>query len=130
MKLVIQTQNQENYGAHDWDGTGACPQYWKFKGGSEFMIEGVPADADLDQVVDLVRGEIVEDGDYFIVSIVGYGLEADDYLSWFEKSQLEYDGSIAHPEPRFDYSDLKAVYDREYSEWAADADAQAYGEMA
>jgi hypothetical protein len=85
---------------------------------------------DLDQVVDLVRGEIVEDGEYYRVDIVGYGLKADDYLSWFEKSQLEFDGEIAYPEPRFQYSDLKAVYDREYSEWAADADAQAYGDMA
>jgi len=33
MLLVITTQLQENYGAHDWDGQGACPQYWKFKGG-------------------------------------------------------------------------------------------------
>lgn len=33
MQLLITTQIQENYGAHDWDGEGACPQYWKFKGG-------------------------------------------------------------------------------------------------
>ena len=31
--LVIRTQIHENYGAHDWDGTGECPQYWKAKGG-------------------------------------------------------------------------------------------------
>jgi hypothetical protein len=31
MQLLITTQTQENYGAHDWDGEGACPQYWKFK---------------------------------------------------------------------------------------------------
>ena len=37
MKLVIQTQFKENYGAHDWDGTGECPQYWKFKGGQTFV---------------------------------------------------------------------------------------------
>ena len=36
MKLMITTQIQENYGAHDWDGTGACPQYWKFKGGNDY----------------------------------------------------------------------------------------------
>jgi hypothetical protein len=35
MKLMITTQIQENYGAHDWDGVGACPQYWKFKGVAE-----------------------------------------------------------------------------------------------
>ena len=36
--LVIQTQYKENYGAHDWDGKGECPQYWKFKGGSTYFV--------------------------------------------------------------------------------------------
>ena len=39
MKLVIQTQFRENYGAHDWDGKGQCPQYWKNKGGSTYIVE-------------------------------------------------------------------------------------------
>lgn len=39
MKLVITTQYKENYGAHDWDGVGECPQYWKFKGGDTYVIE-------------------------------------------------------------------------------------------
>ena len=39
MKLVIQTQFRENYGAHDWDGEGLCPQYWKSKGGSTFIVD-------------------------------------------------------------------------------------------
>ena len=38
MKLVIQTQHRENYGAHDWDGKGECPQYWKFKGGETYVF--------------------------------------------------------------------------------------------
>lgn len=41
MKLVIQTQIKENYGAHDWDGQGECPQYWKFKGGNSYVVEGL-----------------------------------------------------------------------------------------
>ena len=39
MKLVIQTQSKENYGAHDWDGKGECPQYWKYKGGDTYIID-------------------------------------------------------------------------------------------
>jgi hypothetical protein len=39
MKLVIHTQYRENYGAHDWDGQGECPQYWKFKGGETYVME-------------------------------------------------------------------------------------------
>ena len=37
-KLVIHTQYKENYGAHDWDGKGECPQYWKFKGGTTYVV--------------------------------------------------------------------------------------------
>jgi len=38
MKAIIQTQIRENYGAHDWDGEGECPQYWKFKGGNTYIF--------------------------------------------------------------------------------------------
>jgi len=128
MILVIQTQNQENYGAHDWDGQGACPQYWKFKGGSEYKITNIPAGADIAQIVDMVRSEIEESSHYYRVGIVGYGLEMDGYLSWFEQSQLDYDGEITHPEPVIDYGDIKAVFDREYADWSATLDAHFYGE--
>ncbi len=37
--IIITTQYQENYGAHDWDGTGSCPQHWKNKGSHLFSIE-------------------------------------------------------------------------------------------
>ena len=40
-KLLITTQTYENYGAHDWDGTGQCPQYWKAKGGSDYVVKKV-----------------------------------------------------------------------------------------
>ncbi len=43
MKLAIYTQYMENYGAHDWDGVGECPQYWKMKGGSTYVVEGLTA---------------------------------------------------------------------------------------
>ncbi len=38
MKIVITTQVRENYGAHDWDGVGECPQYWKCKGGDTYVV--------------------------------------------------------------------------------------------
>jgi hypothetical protein len=41
MKLVIDTQYCENYGAHTWDGKGECPQRWKFKGGSTYVVDNV-----------------------------------------------------------------------------------------
>jgi len=40
-KLVILTQHRENYGAHDWDGEGSCPQYWKMKGGATYVVDNL-----------------------------------------------------------------------------------------
>jgi hypothetical protein len=127
MMIVITTQNQENYGAHDWDGTGACPQYWKFKGGSEFKVTNVPLNIAYDEVVEMVRSDIEESNDFYRVDIIGWSVEGDDYLSWFEKSQLDYEGVIQHKEPEIDYGDIKGVFDREYAEWSADQDAIEYG---
>jgi len=130
MILVIQTQNEENYGAHDWDGEGSCPQYWKMKGGQEYKVVGIPEGANIDQVVDMVRSDIEMSNEGYRSYIIGYGLESDDYLSWFEKSQLEYDGEITHTEPVIDYQLYLKAFEFEYADWAADQDAAAYGEYA
>ena len=126
MMLVIATQDYENYAAHTgFDGTFR----WKAKGGSMFKITGVPADADLDEVVAMVRPEIERDDEYFQTTIIGYGPEADDYLSEFEQSQLEYEGSITFPEPVIEYSDLQSRYEdpMAFAEASADQDAIYYG---
>lgn len=127
MKLVIQTQYCENYGAHDWDGTGACPQYWKFKGGSEYMIENVPLNIDYEEVVAMAGVE--HSSDYAREYVLGWSIESDDYLSEFERSQMEYEGRINYPEPRMDYNELVARYTdpAEYAEAAAEEDAIYYG---
>jgi hypothetical protein len=103
--IVISTQIQENYGAHDWDGTGACPQYWKFKGGHEHKILNVDVNR-AQEIVDAVAGSIEEDNDYFREYILEWTVESDSYLSEFERSQLEYDGRIDYPEPSRDFSTL------------------------
>jgi hypothetical protein len=35
---IAHFQYWENYGAHDWDGVGSCPQHWKAKGGHEVEL--------------------------------------------------------------------------------------------
>ena len=35
---TVQTQYRENYGAHNWDETGECPQDWKNKGGDTYVL--------------------------------------------------------------------------------------------
>jgi len=106
MMLVITTQVYENYGAHDWDGTGECPLYWKAKGGSEYKVLGVPLNIDYQEVVDMVGNQIERYNNYVTESITGWSIESDDYLSDFEQSQLKWDGEIVFKEPEIEYSEL------------------------
>jgi hypothetical protein len=96
----------ENYGAHDWDGEGECPQRWKFKGGSEYKITGVDPTADPEDYISLANVEFNDIGarEY----VVNYSFESDDYMSDFEKSQLEYDGEIYFCEPHLSWAEMEA----------------------
>jgi hypothetical protein len=99
--LVIRTQVYENYAAH----TGFTGEFhWKAKGGSEYKILGVPLNADYDEIV--AAAGVERDDDYFRENIIDWSIEGDDYLSWFEKSQLDYEGMIRHAEPSMDYAEL------------------------
>ncbi len=97
MKLLINTQFMENYGAHDWDGVGECPQYWKFKGGEDYFFRMGTDDYDIPKLVEGLRSKIEWDEDYSRQYIVGYEVVADDYLTEYERSQLDYDGKITYP---------------------------------
>jgi len=100
LKLHITTQYSENYGAHDWDGKGECPQYWKFKGGEDYFYalgDAGRSEEALAELVEALRPRIEWDNVGSRNFIVGYGVVADDYLTEFEQSQLEYDGHIACP---------------------------------
>ena len=95
MKLLITTQVYENYGAHDWDGVGECPQYWKAKGGSDYVVKRFKGDATT--AVMALRGQIEQDNDAYRESIINWEVVADDYLTEFEQSQLDYEGKITYP---------------------------------
>lgn len=94
MKLLITTQNYENYGAHDWDGVGECPSYWKAKGGSDYVVKNFTNFNNTTEVVMALRGQIEEDSEYFRSSIIDWEVVADDYLTEFEQMQLDYEGKI------------------------------------
>jgi len=112
MKLVISTQCRENYGAHDWDGQGSVPQYWKNKGGSDYIVDDIEHFVAIDDdffakniqsiVYDYIAQKIEQKSDYFEETIINYSIEDNDYMPEFEKSQLEYEGSIRFYEPRLD----------------------------
>jgi hypothetical protein len=96
-KLLITTQVYENYGAHDWDGVGQCPQYWKAKGGNDYVVKKFKDFSAVSETVMALRGQIEQDNDGFRETIIGWEIVANDYLTEFEKDQLEYEGSIRYP---------------------------------
>lgn len=95
--IVVDTQYMENYG------TAEAP-YWKAKGGSSYKILNVPLNQDLDAVV--AAANIGYKNDYAEEYVIGWRVENDDYLSEFERSQLDYEGKITFPEPTLEYGDL------------------------
>ena len=98
MKLLITTQVYENYGAHSWDGKGECPQYWKAKGGSDYVIKNFRGgETQASMMVMAVRDRIEERNDFFEENIIDWSIVEDDYLTDFERSQLEYDGEVRYP---------------------------------
>jgi hypothetical protein len=100
MKLHITCQYMENYGAHDWDGQGECPQHWKFKGGEDFFYplgSAGRSEEALAEIVNHFRPEIEWNDVGSRQYIVGYGIVEDSFMTAFEKSQLEYEGVIQFP---------------------------------
>ena len=98
MKALIVTQIHENYGAHDWDGEGTCPEYWKAKGSGEYYIKDMTESSMVEAML-VNRSKIEQDTNYFRESIIDFALVPDDYMSQYEKSQLEYEGRIIYPVP-------------------------------
>jgi hypothetical protein len=96
-KLLITTQVYENYGAHDWDGVGECPQYWKPKGGSDYVVKKFKDFSKVTETVMALRGQIECDNQGFRETIINFEVVADDYLTEFEQDQLDYEGKIRFP---------------------------------
>ena len=94
-KLLITTQVYENYGAHDWDGVGECPQYWKAKGGNDYVVKNINLNKATETVMAL-RGKIEQDNYGFRETVIGWEVVTDDYLTEFEQSQLDYEGKITY----------------------------------
>lgn len=91
MKILITTQYRENYGT-------AEEPYWKFKGGEDYFILGVdPLKVAPGLLVEQVRGQVEFSDAYAEEYILDWELVADDYVTDFERSQLEYEGSIQYP---------------------------------
>ena len=96
-KLLITTQYCENYGSPE-------EPYWKMKGGSDYVVLGLDFDADyewaearVERILDQVRDQVEVSNPVCEEYILGWEIVADDYLTEYERSQLEYDGKIQFP---------------------------------
>ncbi len=89
-KLLIQTQVLENYGDAD-------KPYWKAKGGGDYVVKNFRKFNAATEVVMALRGQIEQDNEFVREYIIGWEVVANDYLTEFEKSQLEYEGKITYP---------------------------------
>lgn len=95
-KLLLTTQVYENYGAHDWDGQGECAQYWKAKGGGDYVVLNI----DVNRAEDIAAAatkQLTVSNEHFRQYVLGWDVVADDFLTEFERDQLEYEGTIQFP---------------------------------
>jgi hypothetical protein len=102
--IVIQTQYRENYGT-------STEPYWKSKGGSEYKVLNTPdlSDAEVTELVMSIRPKIEYNETFSEEYIISFFTAKDDYLSEFEKSQLEFDGEILYKEPTINYEEIENV---------------------
>ena len=98
MKIVIQTQVRENYGAHTWDGKGACPQYWKFKGGNTYVVPNLTVAQTLkikDQGIPTLTALLEERSEGFEEYVVDWSIQDDDVVvceEWENPTELFWVG--------------------------------------
>ena len=89
-KLLIQTQVLENYGDAD-------KPYWKAKGGGDYVVKNFKKFNKVTEVVMALRSQIEQDNEFYRENIINFEVVTDDYLTEFERSQLEYEGKITYP---------------------------------
>ena len=96
MKAIFFTQVYENYAVREDGsiGTGA-EAYFKAKGGDEYVVLNVDKSA-MSRILAEVRAKVEVSNDYFRETVIDFQLVEDDYLTEYEKSQLEYDGRIVY----------------------------------
>jgi hypothetical protein len=90
MKAIIFTQVYENYGTE-------TDAHWKAKGGDEYVVRNVANEEDATITVMGVRSQIEQSNDFVRETIINWKLVDDNYLTEFERSQLEYEGKIDFP---------------------------------
>lgn len=115
MMLIIETQDRENYAAHN----GFTGEYhWKMKGGQSIKVTNIPEGVGPMEVIETVRLDVEDTtNDYFRSEIIGWNIVEDGWLSPFERSQMEYEGQILCKEPVINYQDYLQIQQRQSDEF-------------
>ncbi len=106
MKLLITTQVYENYA---WDENGklgiGVDAYWKPKGGNDYVVKNFKGGNEAATMAVMALREKIEcDNVAYREVIVDWKIVADDYLTEYERDQLEYDGKIMFPATELEYA--------------------------
>ena len=94
--FVVYVQMQENYGAHDWDGEGNCPQYWKNKGGEVFHVHAFSIQEAVEKVVQHPNCRCNELYHHEVVDVVATWGNPYDQTS-DESLQCDREGDVYDP---------------------------------
>jgi hypothetical protein len=106
MKLLITTQVYENYAWREDGSLGTGDKaYWKAKGGMDYVIKNFdPVRYAPGVIVEQLRAKVESDNEGFREYIIDWSVVADDYLTEFERSQLDYEGVIRFPAKELDFA--------------------------
>jgi len=96
-KLLITTQVYENYAWGEDGSLGIGPDaYWKAKGGNDYVIRNIDVNR-APELAEAARAQVEEATDYYTETVIHWQVVPDDYLTEFERNQLEYEGRIEYP---------------------------------
>jgi len=96
MKAIFTTQVFENYAWREDGSIGTGEDaYFKPKGGDEYVVKNVDKSQML-RILKEVKAQVEVSYDYFKETVVDFVLVEDDYLTEYEREQLEWDGSIVY----------------------------------
>ncbi len=96
MKAIFTTQVFENYAWREDGSIGTGEDaYFKPKGGDEYVVKNVDKSQML-RILKEVKAQVEVSNDYFRETVIDFVLVEDDYLTEYERSQLEWDGCIVY----------------------------------
>jgi len=100
MKLVIDTQRQENYAAHNEGYVhGLDAPYWKYKGGSTYIFPNCDPNK-AKEIAEFVEGFITSSNSMFIEYVLDWAVQDDDFVTESQQMYKEHgQGDTNHLDP-------------------------------